>query len=53
MGNWMSLNGDNLSVKMQGYYRKNIRIGNTKDDPVYKFFNKSDIFLKNGDDIGF
>jgi len=44
-GNWMSINAHTMAIRISGWYEKNIRIGNMKDDDNYKKFTRADVFL--------
>ena len=44
-GNWMSLDGSNLSIINSGWYEKGCNVGPMRDDEKFKKFTIRDIFI--------
>ena len=44
-GNWMIVNGKDMSILEAGWYKDGRRVGSMKEDSVYKNFGLYDIFL--------
>ena len=44
-GNWMHLNADDMSIKVSGWYEKNVRTGPLQNHWHWKKFSVKDIFL--------
>ena len=43
-GNWMAINGHDMKIIESGWFEDGVRIGDMKDDHIYKNFTREDIF---------